>query len=229
MTQLLSLNQSIAQMHFWVFGVVLVLLITLAFTRLFYAHFITDRISAYTAGRYLKQLIRKELVLYHPYSIITLVLFSLAVGLVGLKFSQIFQLMDLFNRPDYLVFIIITGITLAWIIGRALIFKIIQVFIGYDFGQTENRYRIIVFNQVCAYMLIPVVSVLFFVRSPLDYWLLLFCIAILVLNYCYRVVQSLITAVNYSVNLLYLFLYLCTLEIVPILLLISYLMHRSLL
>ncbi|HYG49436.1 MAG TPA: DUF4271 domain-containing protein, partial [Flavobacteriales bacterium] len=175
--------------------------------------------------RYLKQLIRKELVLYHPYSIITLVLFAMAASLVTIKAVHLFgpaelnyfenYLANMFGEPVW--FLLLTGLVLTWIIGRAFILKFVQFLIGYDFGQTENRYRLIIFNQVCGYALIPLVSIAYFIREPFDKWLILACLGLLFLNYMYRIVQSLITAFQYSANLLYLFLYLCTLEFVPLL------------
>lgn len=219
--QILTQHVSNAQAHYWTFGIILLLLMVLAFTRVFYSHFISDRLGAYTASRYLKQLIRKELVLYHPYSLITLVLFAMATSLVFLKTAQLYLPWILTGKPEYLWFLIGIGVVLVWIIGRAFVFKAVQFIIGSDFGQTENRYRLIIFNQVCGYALIPVVAMAYFIRSPLDEWLILACLAILGLNYLYRIGQSLITAYNYSTNLLYLFLYLCALEIVPLLIIVS--------
>jgi Domain of unknown function (DUF4271) len=214
-------NLSNAPSHYWTFGIILFLLIVLAFTRVFYSHFINDRLGAYVATRYLKQLIRKELVLYHPYSLITLILFGMATSLVFIKAAHLYSPEILGTRSDYWWFFMLTGGVLVWIIARAFILKAVQFIIGSDFGQTENRYRTIIFNQVAGYVLIPVVAMAYFIRSPLDEWLILACLAILGLNYLYRIGQSLITAFSYSANLLYLFLYLCTLEIVPLLIIVS--------
>ncbi len=212
-------NLSNAPVHYWTFGIILLLLIVLAFTRVFYGHFIADRVEAYTATRYLRQLIRKELVLYHPYSLITLMLFAMATSLVFLKAAQLFAPSLLGTAQPYAWFFIVSGAILVWVIGRAFLFKAVQFIIGSDFGQTENRYRIIIFNQVCGYALIPVVAMAYFIKQPLDVWFIMACLVILALNYLYRLGQSLITAYQYSANLLYLFLYLCTLEFVPLLIL----------
>ena len=214
-------NLSNAPVHYWTFGVILFLLIILAFTRVFYGHFISDRLEAYTATRYLKLLIRKELVLYHPYSLITLVLFAMATSLVFLKAIQLYKPQLLIDQTEFILFFEGSGIVLVWVIARAFLLKAVQFIIGSDFGQTENRYRIIIFNQVCGYALIPVVAMAYFIKSPMDEWLIMACLVILGLNYVYRIGQSLITGFHYSANLLYLFLYLCTLEIVPLLIIVS--------
>ncbi len=219
-------NISNAPSHYWTFGIMLFLLIVLAITRVFYGHFINDRFGAYTATRYLKQLIRKELVLYHPFSLITLILFAMATSLVFLKAAHLFKPELLGTHPDHYWVFIITGVILVWVIARAFILKAVQFVIGSDFGQTENRYRTIIFNQVAGYILIPVVAMAYFIKSPMDEWLILACLAILGLNYLYRIGQSLITAFSYSANLLYLFLYLCTLEIVPLLIMVSVVNNR---
>jgi hypothetical protein len=221
-----SYNLSNAPSHYWTFGVILFLLMVLAFTRVFYNHFINDRLGAYFATRYLKQLIRKELVLYHPFSLITLVLFSMATSLVLLKATHLYKPEILGNKPDYWWFFGIAAVILVWIVGRAIILKVVQFIIGSDFGQTENRYRTVIFNQVAVYALIPVVAMAYFIKSPLDEWFILACLVILGLNYLYRIGQSLITAFTYSANMLYLFLYLCALEIVPLLIIVSVVNNR---
>ncbi|HLP12663.1 MAG TPA: DUF4271 domain-containing protein [Flavobacteriales bacterium] len=221
--------------HYWIFGIIIFLLSVLAFSRVFYGHLISDRLGAYTASRYLKQLIRKELVLYHPYSLITLLLFSMATSLVLLKAFHLFSPQVLtqaatgiaYRFNDFQWFLMGTGVVLIWIVGRAFAFKLVEFLIGNDYGQTENRYRLIIFNQVCGYALIPLVSIAYFIREPLDKWLILACLGLLLLNYLYRLAQSLITAFNYSANLLYLFLYLCTLEFVPLLIIGSMVLKET--
>lgn len=211
--------ESLVQHDYLTFAVFAALFSILAFSRLYYTHFIIERVQAYVATRHLRQLIRRESGLYHPYSIITLFLFALSTSLVGFKALQLYFPSLLETRPDYVWFAWGTVGILVWVIVRAFLLKIVQMLIGFDFGQTENRYRMIVFNQVCAYALIPLVAVAYFVSQPLNQWLIWACLALLVLNYIYRLAQSVVGAVNYSANVLYLFLYLCTLEIVPLLVL----------
>jgi hypothetical protein len=200
------------------FGVFVAVFTILAFSRLYYTHLIAERMQAYVATRHLRQLIRRESGLYHPYSIITLFLFALATSLVGVKALELHDPVLMEKHPDYIWFALGTAGILVWVIARAFLLKLVQLIIGYDYGQTENRYRMIVFNQVCAYAIIPLVAIAYFVNQPLNQWLIWTCLGLLVLNYVYRLSQSVAGAVNYSANVLYLFLYLCTLEIVPLLL-----------
>lgn len=212
-------SPNVAQHDYLTFAVFAALFTLLAFSRLYYMHLITERLRAYVATRHLRQLIRRDSGLYHPYSIMTLFLFALSTSLVGFKALEL-QFPDLLKtQPDYVWFALGTAGILVWIIARAFLFKLVQFIVGFDFGQTENRYRMIVFNQVCTYAILPLVAVAYFVSQPLNQWLIWVCLALLVLNYVYRLVQSVAGAVNYSANVLYLFLYLCTLEIVPLLLL----------
>lgn len=209
---------NLAQHDYLTFGVFAALFTILAFSRLYYTHFILERLQAYIATRHLRQLIRRESGLYHPYSVITLFLFALATSLVGVKALELHYPLVMEKHPDYIWFTMGTAGIVVWVLARAFLLKLVQFIIGMDYGQTENRYRMIVFNQVCAYALIPLVAVAYFVSQPLNQWLIWMCLGLLVLNYVYRLSQSVAGAVNYSANVLYLFLYLCTLEIVPLLL-----------
>lgn len=212
--------QSLAQHDYLTFGVFVTIFAILAFSRLYYFHLITERLQAYIATRHLRQLIRRESGLYHPYSIITLLLFSISTSMVGVKTIYIYAPQLLVAYPDYIWFMAGSTGILAWIIIRAFMFKLVQFVVGYDYGQTENRYRMIVFNQVCGYAIIPLVAIAYFVHQPADAWFIWACLALLLFNYLYRLVQSFIGAVNYSSNVLYLFLYLCTLEIIPLMMLL---------
>lgn len=211
-------HPNLAQHDYLTFGVFATLFTILAFSRLYYTHFILERLQAYVATRHLRQLIRRESGLYHPYSIITLFLFALATSLVGVKALELHDPDMLATRPDYIWFALGAGLILVWVLLRAFLLKLVQFITGFDYGQTENRYRMIVFNQVCAYALIPLVALAYFVSQPFNIWLIWVCLGLLVLNYFYRLSQSIVGAVNYSANVLYLFLYLCALEIVPLLL-----------
>lgn len=206
--------------EYWVFGVILFLLAVMAFTRVFYYHLILERINAFFAIRYFKQLIRRELILFHPYSLITLFLFALSVGLIVTKAIMIYQPDLLVSFTDYIWCLMATGAALGWILIRAVVYKIVQGLIGVDAGQSENRYRIIIFNQVITYLLIPLVSVVFFVNEPFAKWIIWLVAAILLLNYLYRLVHSILSSLGQSTGLLYLFLYLCTLEIAPVLIIV---------
>ncbi len=207
---------SMHESQWLIFGVFFILFSVVAFSRLYYSHLLSERIQAYIATRYLKQLIRKELALYHPYSIITLVLFSTCVGLVVVKAIEIYQPVFIYKTGFFSSIFYVSVITLGWIVARAYLLKIVQFILSVDFGQTENRYRTIIFNQVCGYAVLPIIFIAYFVNGQLQYTLVCVSIALLTVNYAYRIIQSAVTAVNYSANKIYLFLYLCTLEIVPL-------------
>lgn len=211
-----DLKASTLQWDHWLFMVFFVLFSVVAISRIYYNHLIDERIKAYFATRYLKQLIRKELALYHPYSLITLILFSTTVGLVFTKGFQLYFPDELEKYGFFIGLFVVTAGALVWIIIRAYLLKIIQFIIGFDYGQTENRYRTIIFNQISGYALLPLIFLAYFIPAPFDLWMFWAAVGLLLSNYVYRIVQSLITAVNYSANVLYLFLYLCTLEIVPL-------------
>lgn len=204
------------QWDYWLFIIFFVLFSVIAFSRVFYFHLIDERLKAYYATRYLKQLIRKELALYHPYSIITLTLFSVTVALVLLKGLQLYYPEIILQNGYYILLGLCSLGCLAWIIGRAYLLKIIQFIIGTDFGQTENRYRTIIYNQISGYVLLPLIFLSYFIHSPYDTWFFWLSISILMANYAYRIGHSVFTAVNYSAKVLHIFLYLCTLEIVPL-------------
>jgi len=133
----------------------------------------------------------------------------------------IFQILHEFGSiPVGFNNLVITGI----IFGAILVYQVLKSLAirvsGVIFNSSESarQYQLIIliFNYIIGIVLLPVVIIAFYWNSV---FFLISGLAIISLLILYRLVRGFLTGLNNkSYNLFYLFLYLCTLEILPLLL-----------
>jgi hypothetical protein len=121
-----------------------------------------------------------------------------------------------------------TNLTLTGIIFAGLIIfemlKYVIVFVTgiiFNTSETARQYQLntMIFNNITGVTLFPVSIIAFYWNNPLIIIIGIAIVSLLILYRIFRCILIGLTNINY--NLLYLFLYLCTLEILPIILLYS--------
>lgn len=148
---------------------------------------------------------------------------TLGLGLIYYLVSSVFvfQAFTMFGSiPPELNSLALAGIILAGIFLYQLIKSAIIYFIGVIFntGESARQYQLIIliFNYIIGIILFPVAVIAFYWNSSA---ILIAGIVIVSLLLLYRIFRGILTGRdNRSYNLFYLFLYLCTLEILPLLL-----------
>ena len=133
----------------------------------------------------------------------------------------IFQIISAFGAlPAEFNNLTLTGIIFAGLFAYQLLKSMVIYGIGIIFntGEYARQYQLIIliFNYMIGIVLFPVVLIAFYWNNPA---FLIAGIIIISLSILYRIVRGFLTGQdNKSYNLFYLFLYLCTLEILPLLL-----------
>ncbi len=133
----------------------------------------------------------------------------------------IFQIISTFGGlPAGLNNLTLTGIIFAVLLAYQLLKSFVIHGTGIVFNTSEyaRQYQLIIliFNYMIGIILFPVVVVAFYWNTPA---FLIAGIIIISLSIIYRIIRGFLTGQdNKSYNLFYLFLYLCTLEILPLLL-----------
>jgi hypothetical protein len=133
----------------------------------------------------------------------------------------IFQIVSAFGGlPAGFNNLTLTGIIFAGLFAYQLLKSMVIYGTGIIFntGEYARQYQLIIliFNYMIGIVLLPVVVIAFYWNNPA---FLIFGIIIASLAILYRILRGFLTGQdNKSYNLFYLFLYLCTLEILPLLL-----------
>ena len=82
----------------------------------------------------------------------------------------------------------------------------------------QYAFNVYLLNNILGLLLIPLVAIAYYSGGPADTWAIYAGIALFIVFFVLRFLKSLsIEDVIAPVNLMYLFLYLCTLEILPLL------------
>lgn len=211
----------------WVFLILILVLAAFAWLRTYYNKYFVQIMSAFWNNNLTNQIVRDESILVQRASVILNILFNL-VGALFLYFVSIYYSWPLggigtgLNRFLFLALIV----TAAYAV-KFLILKIC----GYLFHITRemSTYLFIVFliNNILCLLLIPLVSLFAFSNFINAGWLMVASIILVAIAYLYRIVRGLAIGWTSAVfSPYYLFLYLCTLEFAPLLLLIKILSQK---
>lgn len=152
-------------------------------------------------------------------SLVFILIFAFFLQLFNAHFQLILQSTASFLQ--YLFFVLLlTGIYFIKFIANATIAYITNT----TEIDKEYRFTVMIFNQVTAIVLFPLLVVLQFSTLPKQYIMYL-CLSVITTFIVLRLYRGLvISSLEQNLGILYIFLYLCALEILPILVLIKFLL-----
>lgn len=195
----------------------LLVFMLLVFSRVYYPRRFTQLFKGAFSNTAFMQLIRE----WYPWKNFLSYLFLLSYAFVLTLVVQLLMLdlgiSDLLSISEFYDFAILSGLVLFIIAGK----YVTILFVSWLFNRLNAGFRYfsnqIVFSFIHTVAVFPFLLILVF--SPSD-WTLIVVLVVLILLQLVRVVRSFIIGLNErGFHLLYLFLYLCALEIVPLLLL----------
>ncbi len=211
--------------NIWQFSFLLGMLVMLAVLRGGYGNRMSQFFKSVFVVRYLRQLMREEGFLFHPFSLLLLVNAAVIYSLVAYKSVTFFN----WYQPTgsgFLFFLLILFLILAAIFVKLLVLRMMEFLTDTDSGQRENRYSWILFHQFAGMILIPFTAIVLFGK---DFWHipgLIICFSIIIIFLIFRLGKGVMLALNNKVYFLHLFLYLCALEIIPLIVTIKVLVSR---
>ncbi|MBX7094658.1 MAG: DUF4271 domain-containing protein [Flavobacteriales bacterium] len=209
----------------WMFVLLTLLVGTVAVLRLGYHNKFRQLTDAFISARYMKQLMREELVLSHPFSITFLLNYAFSGGLLIFWALHFFSISWL-NLPDFLEFLIISGALFLFLLIKSIIHLITQFIIGEDGGLTENRYALLLFPEITGILLLPFAILASFGPDYLFVPSLLIAGSLFLMIYLYRIGRGILAGLNAGSGVVFIFLYLCALEILPLIVTIKVLVSK---
>lgn len=170
-----------------------------------------------------KQLFREEFKLTKRMSILLGLAFILVMAFLAQITNQYFGLI-LQEQTQLNQYLFFTGvISLIYIVKFAVNSVLAFISSNSDLGK-EYLFNVFVFSQTIGIILFPVVICLQFTKYPTE-WFLYPALIICAGFYALRMFRGFIISVSeQNVGILYIFLYLCALEILPLLVLIKFLL-----
>lgn len=164
--------------------------------------------------RYMRQVMREES--NSPKEYLLLILnFILLSGLLFYGFFT-FQGIEIPGIEGILLYLLFCGILLLLYPVKSASISFVQWMAHGDFGLSEYRYLVLLLNRFLGLLLFPVTLLSVYLPIQFALYPLLTGIFLLALVFLYRIIIGLINALRNGVGVFYIFFYICTLEILPL-------------
>ncbi|KPK85829.1 MAG: hypothetical protein AMS27_06470 [Bacteroides sp. SM23_62_1] len=199
----------------WLMGIIIVSLIVLAWLKLFYHKFINNTAISLWNFQLSKKEFRDQNIFSRRVAFILNLNYIIIGGLfIYLVFSY-FRI-NPYNLGPFPLYLFSAGLLLIIL----LINQILLLLAGFIFNQQENfmeyLHQILLIYKNIGIFFIPVVLCIAYIQDNLRIYLIISGIALFLLGYLFRFVKGIQIIIKKDVLLLYLILYLCTLEILPV-------------
>lgn len=215
---------NVHQTEFWVFGLVILCTIFFIGARISHAKRLSNMLNSFLADRFINQLLREGYVFVEKSSIALFINYLLSLSLF------IYLLTPYISPINNLNFYFFIQILLFVFIFYMIKINLIKI-IGYIFeSEKESKDHILlihIFNQIGGIFLLPVVFFSYYLYPSNSQIIIFTSLFFIIIIYLFKLFRVLLSSTNKSrFSKFYLFLYLCTLEIIPVLLVAKYLINN---
>jgi len=206
----------------WIFPLIVIIIASFAWLRAFYSKYFGQIISAFFNNNLANQVVRDENILVQRASVLLNIVFNLVAALLlyfmsirfgwspGSSFSGL-------NR--YLFFTLVVSAAYTF---KFLVLKICGYLFHLDKEMATYIFNIFLINNVLGICLLPLVAIIAFGLAAYTNMILYAAIILVAAAFLYRIGRGLAAGISSPVfSFYYLFLYLCTLEIAPLLMLVK--------
>jgi hypothetical protein len=206
----------------WIFGVLLLILIAFTFIKIIHSKNLKQVQDAFLSPTISNQIVRDENILFQRASVFLTVIFYIVGALFLYKISVVYDI----NYPylpsgfgRFLIFVLI--ISLAYSM-KLIILKVIGFIFQVDKAINSYIFSVFLINNVLGIILIPILICAFFMPSEYVRHIVMTGNILVLMAFLYRIFRGITIGLSYpGFSIYYLFLYLCSLEIAPLLFLIK--------
>jgi hypothetical protein len=199
----------------WLMGIIIVCLIILAWLKLFFHKFINQTVASLWNFQLSKKESRDQNVFSRRVAFILNLNFIIIGGLfIYLVFSH-FRI-NPFQLKPFFLYLFSTGFVTILLLIR----QILLLLTGFIFNQQETfreyLHQILLIYKNIGIIFIPLIICIAYIHDDLRIYLIIIGIALFILAYLFRFIKGIQIIIKKDVLLFYLILYLCTLEILPV-------------
>lgn len=205
----------------WMIPVFVICLLGLAWVRVNYGRRVPQLFSNLINVRLMRQTMREELVLTHRASLVLSGFFILQFGLLWYLVSVNWNLETVVGTGFEMYWKMTLLVVLVYFI-KLLFIRVIQWITMGEHTLNEYEYAIFLSNKSLGLLLFPLLLCVIFLDPVGARYVLIASIGIALVFYLFRVIRGIFSAFTQSVRPVYIILYLCTLEILPLLLLVKF-------
>jgi len=207
----------------WVSGVILICFFLFAIAQYSYFRRLQQIFKAFFANRLFNQLSRDGGLYRERISIFLFSSFIIGMSLFIFSIYDFYFLLPKSTVAEILLFIKIFIAVLLFYLLKMGLFNISGIIFKSVKEASDYVLNIFIFGQIAGVALLPVIILVAYIHSEI---MIFVGIAMLAALYLYRLFRGLvITGSNAKISVYYLFLYLCTLEILPFILISKVLIY----
>lgn len=207
----------------WMLGVILVALFLLSAVRQLNNKRFLSYLRAFFTLRFAGQLQREEYAISNRTAGTLLTCFVMILSLF------IFQVLDhydllLFNLHPFVTYLYLCAAITGIYLIKVIVIRLLAFIFKAESQAAEYLFYLLLFNQVLGIALLPVVTGIAFIRSSIAPGILYTGWGLMAIVFIYRILRT--ASIGFSkpkISRFYLFLYLCTLEFLPLLFAIKFL------
>lgn len=202
----------------WFTIILVTIIIAVTLLKVFYSKIFFQIFKAFVNNNTANQIVRDENLLVQRASILLSVICYLVFALFTYKITQFYNYENQYVGQGFIKFLFI-----AIFIGISYSVKIITLklfgnIFNYEKPTVSYIFNLFLINNVLGIVLLPLLIILTYFNSDYFIYILKLCIAIIILFYLYRLIKGVLIWTSIPrYNLFYLFLYICALEIAPLL------------
>ncbi|MCP4550595.1 MAG: DUF4271 domain-containing protein [Bacteroidetes bacterium] len=207
----------------WITGLILLAFTLLALIRLLFNKSLPKLFKAFRTRNYANQIIRDGNPFRKQANLLAVLIYFLSFPLL-LYFTINYYTPSNIPIPEgiNLFGLLVSFSAIYWLL-KVLILKIIGHFFNTQKASFEVLINIFIFNLVASIIILPFLTLYLYTQEDL---FLFMSIVILLISYLQRLLRELIIGFSYTIfSVLHLFLYLCTLEIIPIVIIAKVVMN----
>lgn len=200
----------------WITLMVVGIFIWLAWIRTMYDYKWNAFIRSIFTDRYIGKLMKEEVHILQKLFLALFVVFVVSLSLYTYRSMQLFEINSFFGFQGFKLFTLLCGIIIVLYLVKLLALKLSGLIFNAQKEFDEYLNVVFLYNNVIGILLLPVVVLLLW--APFSSIIFYLGASIIILMYLYRLVRGIgIGFANRKVSKFYLFYYLCTLEICPML------------
>lgn len=205
----------------WVLGIIILGFVLLGWIKIFYNKFILETFRSTYNNTVSNNLFLNRNVLTKRAFLLMNLVFYINTGLFLFLVSKHFNISP-FPYKGIINFLLFTAFIMAAFFVRYIISKIVGFVATAKKIFSEYLHNIFIYTKVTGLVLLPLLIIIPYTRNTLSTIAIFTGLCIISVAYLMRIIRGIKIFVSENVSPLYLFLYLCTFEFLPILVFLKY-------
>lgn len=202
----------------WFLAILIIVLSITTILRMLYSRYFSDSIKSLWSYQHAVKLFKENNVVNQRLSFISNILFILSFSLFIILCTDFFAISS-FSRNNFLFFTLISVSIVSIYLIKYAVYKILGYIFLDSATYSEYLYNVFQFNRIAGIFLIPIIIALAYSTIYYTNAIVYLGFTILSIVFIMRIIRGLQICIKVNFSIFYSFLYLCVLEILPLLVL----------